>query len=235
MALRKSPRRSEKFLAAARRNGQKSRGPVSVTGRENSRRARRQHGYFGKYGSEYALLGEDPGELENLRQRLASGDWSDAVREKIADRLTRVLADPERRERARDGQVIGLARQVDRRRDDHLHARMFRLKIASQTVEKIAEAVADRHYVTLRKHLEQMENLHKQSPANEMSEQAVGLLQTLRDQRAEARLDAREEEAQREETYRGNAGNIWDQRRALCAELRRRGGAYRAGRRGAAN
>jgi len=173
MALRRSPRRPEKLLAASRRNGQKSRGPVSEAGRENSRRARRQHGYDAKHGSAFALRGEDPGKLEDLRQRLGSSDWSDAVREKIADRLTRVLANTERRERARDGQAMGLGRQVDRRREDRLHARMFRLKVASQTVQKIAAAVADRHYVTLRKHLEQLESLHRQSPANEMARARV--------------------------------------------------------------
>ena len=201
MSLRKTPRQSEKWLAAQRRNAQLASGPRTPKGRERSRAAHLRHGYYSQLGSAPSLLGEDPGEREVLRQQLAS-DWSQALRSEVSEQLAQALWQARRRGLMREGQTLRLAKQADRVREDHLHARLLRLKIASRTLETMAEAVSHRHYVTTRKHLEQMENLHKEDTTKEMNEVALALLQLLRDPVGEARGDEREEEEQRRAVLR---------------------------------
>ena len=184
-----------KKRAANRRNGERSRGPASAGGRERSRRARWQHGYYSQHGSAWAIVGEDPSEREELRQRLR-GDWSAAVHEELTEELVQALMHSRLRNRERAGQKLALARKADRLREDHRHARLLHLKMASQILAEMAEALSHRHYITTRKHLKQMEDFHKEATAKEMSDLALNLLQVLRDQIGEARAEQREQDEQ---------------------------------------
>jgi len=64
---------TEKNLAAHRANARHSHGPVTAQGKEYIRAANLRHGFYSEQSdSALRALGEDPAELEALRQAVAS-------------------------------------------------------------------------------------------------------------------------------------------------------------------
>src|ERR1019366_9570698 len=140
---------TEKQLAANRRNQKLCHGPVTVEGRERIRAAHLRHGFYSQ-DEEVALraLGEDPAQLEALTEGL----WEtyrpdDAAQEGLVIRLARATWLMNRADRMQQGYAVRQAQDVNIGRGDRLHVQMMRLKITAETLERLAESVAQWHYV----------------------------------------------------------------------------------------
>jgi hypothetical protein len=94
------------LLAAARHNAQHSTGPRSAAAKQNSKLNALKHGaYVSDENQRQAMLalGEDPQELENLKQELMSACPGDALWEKQIEDLAWLYSRRERLERAQAG------------------------------------------------------------------------------------------------------------------------------------
>jgi hypothetical protein len=107
MSLRKSPELTPKLLAAARNNAQRSTGPRSAAGKQNSKMNALKHGQRARPENHHQVmlaLGEDPQEFEDLKQELMTAYGpGDALWEKQIDDLARLYWRRERLERAQEG------------------------------------------------------------------------------------------------------------------------------------
>ncbi len=177
MSLVKSPRMTEKKLAAIRRNQQLSHGPATDEGRERIRAAHLRHGFYANE-EEVALraLGEEPAYF----QELLEGLWetyhpSDAAQEGLVIRLARATWLMNRADRMQEGYAVRQAQDVSRGRQDRLHARMMRLRITADSLRRLVQSVAREHYVTTPADLEKMKKLHEEGVVKEMGEIALAL------------------------------------------------------------
>jgi hypothetical protein len=107
MSLRKSPQLTPQRRAAARRNAQRSTGPRSPAGRQNSKMNALKHGERAAPENHYEVmraLGEDTEEFEKMKRGLmTSFGPGDAFWEKQIDDLARLYCRRERLERAQTG------------------------------------------------------------------------------------------------------------------------------------
>ncbi len=182
MSLVKKPRLTEKSLAARRRNAAASRGPMTEAGVARCSTASLRHGCYSK-NEEAALraLGEDPDDflkvLEGLRD---AADDGNPAREKLLRSLARALVRIDRVTRQREGQDLKKAREAEDGRETRLHAQMMRLKMTADILRRLAQSVAQEHYVAPPGELDQMVHLYNEDALNEMSEIALSLIFQLR-------------------------------------------------------
>ncbi len=183
MSLVKSPRMTEKKLAANQRNRKLAHGPATPEGRERIRAAQLRHGFYAQ-AEEVALraLGEDPAQFQELLERLWE-KWNptDALQEKLVARLARAVWRLDRSDRMQEGYALRQAKDVSIGREDRLHAQMMRLKMTSASLQSLAQSVACEHYVTTPADLELMKNLHQEGVVKEMGEIALALFYQLQE------------------------------------------------------
>jgi hypothetical protein len=171
MSLVKKAIMTEKKAAANRRNGNLSLGPVSPEGKARSGAARLRHGFYAKV-EDAALrsFGEDPAELEELLAGLHEEFApSSALQQRLVQRLAQVLMAMDRSHRAQEGQALRRAQQAGSGRENRLHARMMRLKMAAETLRTLARSVSCRHYMTTCEDWEMMKKLHHENLTDELS------------------------------------------------------------------
>jgi len=164
MSLVKSPRMTEKKLAASRRNGKVSKGATTPEGLKRIRMANMRRGFCSQSEkSAFLVLGEDAGEFSKMREEFLR-EWhpAEGLQRRLVERLARAVWRAERADRMQEGQAMRLAKEVNKIREDRLHAQMMRLKLTSETLQKLAESVAQWHYVTTPKHLESVESFYRE-------------------------------------------------------------------------
>jgi hypothetical protein len=109
MSLRKSPELTPELLAAARQNGQRSAGPSSDAGKQNSKLNALKHGQRASPENHRLVmlaLGEDPQEFDDLKQDLMlTYGPGDPLWEKQIDDLARLYWRRQRLERAQEGMM----------------------------------------------------------------------------------------------------------------------------------
>ena len=181
MSLTKKPTMTQKRVAANQANGKRSHGPATAEGRERIRAANIRHGLYSQAETvALVCLGEDPADLETLRQNLHDGwELPSALAEELEEHLAQVLWRWKRAGRMQEGFALRLAKQANLTREDRLHAQMMRLKITAETLRRLAQSVARPHYVTPREDLEMMKNLHQEGMVKEMGEIALALFYQL--------------------------------------------------------
>jgi len=109
MSLRKSPRMTPALLAALRRNAQRSTGPRTSAGKQNSKFNSLKHGGYAALEHHHqtmAALGEDPEEFEALKRELAAAlGPEDALSSAQLEYLARLCWRRARRQRAKKGRL----------------------------------------------------------------------------------------------------------------------------------
>jgi hypothetical protein len=172
---------TEKHLAANRRNQKLCNAAVTAEGRERIRAAHLRHGFYTQ-AEEVALraLGEDPAQYQQLLEQLWE-EWQPvgAMQEGLVIRLRRCLWLTNRADRMLEGCAVQQAEDMNRGRQDRLHARMMRLKLTAESLGLLVQAVAHQHYVTTPEDLEKMKNLHQEGVVKEMGEIALALFYRL--------------------------------------------------------
>ena len=181
MSLTKKHKMTEKQLAANRQNQKFSHGPVTDDGRERIRAAHLRHGFYTE-AEEVAMraLGEDPAHFQELVQGLwEEYNPSGVSQEGLVIRLARATWLMNRADRMQEGYAMRQAQEVNRGRQDRLHARMMRIKLTADSLRRLVQSVAREHYVTMPEDLEIMKNLHQEGVAKEMGEIALALFYQL--------------------------------------------------------
>jgi hypothetical protein len=167
MSLIKKPAKTEKQLAANRRNQKPCNVPVTDERREHIHTALRRFGY-NLPAEEMAMraLGEDPADFQELLEALWE-EWNPvgALQEGLVIGL--------------EGYAVRQAQEVSGGRQDRVHARMMRLKMTEERLKRLAASVAREHYVTSREDLEKMKSLHEDGALKEMGENALALFYQL--------------------------------------------------------
>ena len=181
MSLRKKQTMTQRKISANQANGKRSKGPATPQGRERIRAANIRHGFYSKAeGVALACLGEDPADLERLRQNLHDGlQFPSALKEELAEHLVQVVWRWNRAGRGQEGFALRLAKLANLTRENRLHAQMMRLKITAETLRRLAQSVAHEHYVTTPAHLEIMKSLHQEGVLQEMGEITLVLFYQL--------------------------------------------------------
>jgi hypothetical protein len=172
---------TEKKVVANARNRKLAHGPATVEGRERIRAALLRHGFYAQ-AEEVAMraLGEDPAQYQALLEELwETYQPSDGAQEGLVIHLTRCTWLLNRAVRMQEGYAVRQAQDVNRERQDRLHAQMMRLKITAETLRLLAQSVARKHYVTTPEDLDKMKNLHQEGVLKEMSEIALALFYQL--------------------------------------------------------
>ena len=181
MPLVKRPEITEKKLAANRRNLQLSHGALTEEGRERIRAAHLRHGFHAPAeGMALQALGEEPSQF----QALLEGLWAEftptgTLQEGLVIRLARAMWLMNRADRTQEGYALRQAQAVNLAREDRLHVRLMRLKMTAQTLQWLAQSVAEEHYVTTPKDLDMMKNLYQEGVGKEMAEIALALFYQL--------------------------------------------------------
>jgi hypothetical protein len=181
MSLRKKPTTTAKRVAASRANGRRSRGPVTRAGRERIRDANTRHGFYSKSeGTALRALGEDPAKFDAVVKALME-KWRPAngFEELLVMRLARALWLMDRADRMQEGYALRQAKDVNRGREDRVHAQMMRQKMTSASLQTLAQSVARERYVTTSDDLELMKGLHREGAMREMGEMALALFYQL--------------------------------------------------------
>jgi len=105
MSLRKSPRITPALLAALRRNAQRSTGPRTAAGKQNSKFNSLKHGGYAvleHHHQTMLALGEDPEKFERLKREVAAALGSeDALSPAQIEYLAKLCWRRARRERAK--------------------------------------------------------------------------------------------------------------------------------------
>ena len=109
MSLRKSPRITPALLAANRRNAQRSTGPRTAAGKQNSKFNSLKHGGYAALEHHHQTmlaLGEDPKKFERLKRELAAAlGPEDALSAAQLEYLAKLCWRRARRERAKKSPV----------------------------------------------------------------------------------------------------------------------------------
>jgi len=178
MSLVKSPRMTEKKVAATRRNQKRSH---TARRRERIRAALLRHGYDVQ-AEEVAMraLGEDPAQFQELLEVLWE-EWNPTggLQEGLVIHLAQCTWLMNRAVRMQEGYAVRQAQEVSSGRQDRLHAQMMRLKMTAESLRLLVQAVAHQHYVTTPADLEKMKNLHQEGVVKEMAENALVLFYQL--------------------------------------------------------
>jgi hypothetical protein len=182
MSLTKNPRETKASLAARRRNGRLSHGPVTPQGKARCRRVNERHGFYSK--SEEAVLrslGESPADFQAVLEGVRA-TWAaeNPAQEKLLACLARTFCRIELAERAREGHLLRQAKEADDGRETRIHAQMMHLKMTADNLRLLAQAVARRHYVASLDDLKKMKSLHQEGAMKEMGEIALALFFELR-------------------------------------------------------
>ena len=151
MSLVKSPRMTEKKVAANQRNQKLAHDSVTDERRERIRAALLRFG-FNAQAEEMAMraLGEDPAHFQELLEGLWE-EWNPAggLQEGVVIRLARAMWLMNRADRMQEGYAVRQAQDVNSGRQDRLHAQMMRLKITADSLRlarPIGSARALRHH-----------------------------------------------------------------------------------------
>jgi hypothetical protein len=181
MSLRKRQKMTQRKVSANQANGKHSKGPATPQGRERIRAANIRHGFYSQAEAlALACLGEDPAELERLRENLHDGlQLPSALQEELAEHLVQVVWRWQRAGRMQEGFALRLAKHANLIREDRLHAQMMRLKMTAETLRRLAQAVAHEHYVTTPEDLQTMKNMHQEGVVKEMGEITLALFYQL--------------------------------------------------------
>ena len=126
MPLRKSPQLTPKLLAARRSNAQRSTGPRTPAGKQNSKFNGAKHGAYAAPENHYHImraLGEDPQEFELLKQQLmVSYGPADPLWQHQVEDLAKLYWRRQRLERAQEGMMrralLAAQERQRRRRED---------------------------------------------------------------------------------------------------------------------
>ena len=167
MSLRKKATMTEEKLFANRLNGKRSEGPATPEGRERIRDANTRHGFYSPAEAvALACLGEDPAELERLRQSL-HGDLQppSGLQQELVEHLVDVVWRWKRAGRMQEGFALRQAKEVNLTREDRVHAHMMRLKMTEESLRLLAQSVAREYYITTPADLEKMKRLHQEGRA----------------------------------------------------------------------
>ena len=181
MSLIKRRALTAKQLAANRRNQKFCHGPTTAEGRERIRAAHLRHGFYTQH-EEVALLalGEDPAHYQDLVEGLwATHNPTDPMQEGLVIRLARAMWLMNRADRMQEGYALRQAQDVNSGRQDSLHSRMMGLKMTAESLERLAKAVQQKHYVTTPQDLEAMKNLNQEGELKKMGEMALALFYQL--------------------------------------------------------
>ena len=181
MSLRKKATMTEEKLFANRFNGKRSEGPATPEGRGRIREANTRHGFYSAAEAvALACLGEDPAELERLRQSL-HGDLQppSGLQQELVEHLVDVVWRWKRAGRMQEGFALRQAKEVNLTREDRVHAHMMRLKMTEESLRLLAESVAREYYITTPADLEKMKRLHQEGVVKEMGEIALALFYRL--------------------------------------------------------
>jgi hypothetical protein len=181
MSLTKKRRMTEKRLAAIRRNQKLTHGRPTEERRERIRAALLRHG-FDMQAEEVAMraLGENPAHFQDLLEALwETYQPSDAAQEGLVIQLAQATWLMNRAMRMQEGCAVRVAQEVNSGRADRLHARMTRLTITAESLGRLVQSVARRHYVTPREDLEKMKSLHQEGVLKDMGEIALALFYEL--------------------------------------------------------
>jgi hypothetical protein len=169
---------TEKKLAAVRRNLKLSHTPG---GRERLRAALLRHGYD-LQAEEVAMraLGENPAHFQDLLEALWE-EWnpSGGLQEGLVIQLAQATWLMNRAIRMQEGYAVRQAQDVNSGRADRLHAKMMRLTMTAETLGRLVQSVAQKHYVTPGEDLEKMKNLHQEGVLKDMGEIALALFYQL--------------------------------------------------------
>jgi hypothetical protein len=171
---------TEKQLAANRRNIRLSHGPTAE-GWERIRAAHLRHGFYTE-AEEVAMraLGEDPAQFQQLLEGLwKEYDPTSVSEEGLVIRLARATWLTNRADRMQEGYAVRQAREVSSGRQDRLHARMMRLAITAETLERLTHSAAQEHYVTTPSDLEIMKNVQQEGMLKDLGEIAIALFYQL--------------------------------------------------------
>ena len=181
MSLRKKQTMTPEKISANRRNGRRSHGPSTPEGRERIRAALLRHGFDAQAeAAAMRALGENPAHFQELLEGLWEGyNPVGAAQEGLVIRLARATWLLNRADRMQEGYAVRQAREVSSGRQDRLHAKMMRLKMTAESLERLVQAVAHEHYVTTPADLEKMKNLHQEAVVEEMAEIALALFYQL--------------------------------------------------------
>ena len=182
MSLRKKTTMTEKGIAANRANGKRSKGDSTAAGRERIRAANTRHWFYSQAEAmALACLGEDPAELERLRQRLYDDlRPPSGLEEELVEHLVEVVWRWKRSGRQQEGFALRQAREANLTREDRLHAHMMRLKLAEESLGLLARSVAREYYVTTPEDIEKMMSLYHVGVVKEMGEIAIALFYRLK-------------------------------------------------------
>jgi hypothetical protein len=101
------------------------------------------------------------------------------MQEGLVIRLRRCLWLTNRADRMLEGCAVQQAQDMNRGRQDRLHAKMMRRKLTAESLERLVQSVARKHYVTTPVDLEKMKNLHQEGVVKEMGEIALALFYRL--------------------------------------------------------
>jgi hypothetical protein len=198
MSLLKNRPLTEKMISSNQANAKRSTGP-RAEGRARIRDANLRHGFYSQERDKaLRALGEKPEEFAAMVQAVVE-EWKPAspFQDLLAMRLARALWRANRADRMQEGYALRQVREVDNLREDRLHAEMMRLKMTSGSLQSLAQAVAQAHYVTTKAHLELMQSLCHEGVVKEMGE----ISQALFIQLQEPGKDEQDEEA---ESYERN-------------------------------
>ena len=181
MPLIKRREITEKQLSANRRNIALSHGPITPEGRERILAAHIRHGFYAAdVETAMRALGEDPAHLEELTEGLwLEFDPHGSMQEGLVIRLARATWMMNRADRMQEGYAMRRAQDLNMGRDDRLHAYMMRLKIAADSLRRLAQSVQREHYVTTPADLELMKNLQQETILKDMGEIALMLFYQL--------------------------------------------------------
>lgn len=114
MSLRKKTTMTQEKIPTNRANGKRSCGPATPAGRERIRAAHIRHGLYSE-GEAAALtcLGEDPAELESLRNDLHDRSQASApLRKEQADHLVQMVWRWKRAGRGQEGFALRLPKEI---------------------------------------------------------------------------------------------------------------------------
>ncbi len=177
MSVRKKPTITAERIAASQKNGRRSHGPATPRGRERIRDANTRHGFYSQ-AEAVALraLGEKPEEFQAMVNAVME-KWPPANGfEELLDRcLARAFWGMERAHRMQEGYALRQAKDVNRSREDRVHAQMMRLKMTSASLQSLAQSVARKYYITTPHDLEIMKSLLQEGVVKEMGEIALAL------------------------------------------------------------
>lgn len=181
MPLIKRPALTDTKIAANRRN-QKLCHTSSVDPRRESLAAALRRFGFDLKADEAAMraLGEDPTDFQELLESLWE-EWrpAGASQEGLVIPLARAMWLMNRAARMLEGCAVRQAQEVGSGRHDRVHARMMRLKITEERLQRLLQAVEQEYYVTTPQNLEKMKSLHQDGVLKEMGEITLALFYEL--------------------------------------------------------